>query len=102
DLEAIVTERAWKDDEFRRRLDSDPRAALEQSFGMRIPADVSVSIHEESPSEVHLVIPVNPDRYAPSVGLSDEELSVTDIPVTITCYTCTCLVIDLIAAGHKA
>jgi len=59
----------WKSDpDFRAQLKSDPRSALSAELGVEIPEEVTVHVHEETVSEVHLVLPpANED-------LSDAEL----------------------------
>jgi hypothetical protein len=48
--EARLLERADKDQTFRSLLRSNPRLAIEQELGLRIPADVTVQVHEEAAS----------------------------------------------------
>jgi hypothetical protein len=60
--------RAEADPAFRAELLADPRKALESELGVQIPESVSVQVHEESMSEVHLVLP------AAQEDLSDADL----------------------------
>ncbi len=62
-----VVNRAQEDRDFRLQLCSDPKAAIEGELGVTLPEGVSVSVHEESAENVHLVLP-------PSAVLSQEEL----------------------------
>ena len=60
----IVT-RAIKDDEFRQALQAEPRGAIAKAFGVELPPDVEVVIHQDSPTVINLVLPVpltNPGR----------------------------------------
>jgi hypothetical protein len=66
--ERRVQERAASDPDFRAELKANPRAALESELGVPIPEQVSVQVHEESFSELHLVLPP-----------SEEELSDADL-----------------------
>jgi hypothetical protein len=66
--ERRVQERAASDQAFRSELKANPRAALEAELGMEIPEQISVQVHEESFSEMHLVLPP-----------SEEELSDSDL-----------------------
>jgi hypothetical protein len=68
DAERRIRERAATDADFRAELLADPRTALESEFGTEIPERISVHVHEETLSEIHLVLP-------PADGaLSEEEL----------------------------
>jgi hypothetical protein len=66
--ERRVQERAATDPAFRSELKANPRAALESELGLEIPEQISVQVHEESLSEIHLVLPP-----------SEEELSDSDL-----------------------
>jgi hypothetical protein len=54
---AAVRERAESDAAFRALLLADPAAAMSDVLGMPIPSGVRISVHEESPTDIHLVIP---------------------------------------------
>ena len=55
---ASVRERAESDSEFRVLLLTDPSAAMSEILGMPLPDAVRFTVHEESPTNIHLVIPV--------------------------------------------
>lgn len=55
-LEAI-RERVTQDPQFRAQLMAEPRAALSEMIGMQIPDSVTIAVYEESPTDIHLVIP---------------------------------------------
>jgi hypothetical protein len=57
ELDALVRERLAADSDFRARLLADPRGALSELADSEIPEFISVTIHEESLTDVHLVIP---------------------------------------------
>lgn len=67
-----IVSKAVKDDAFRARLLKDPRAAIEKEFGGKLPDGVTVRVHENSASEIHLVLPAHLDMS--SRALSDNEL----------------------------
>lgn len=69
EVDALVRDRLAADPEFRARLMADPRAALSELVGMDIPDAVSIEVHEESLTAIHLVVP-------PAFGeeLSDDDL----------------------------
>ena len=55
--EYLIT-KAGEDSEFRASLLQDPKAAIANEFGVTIPDGVNISVHEENPSNVHLVLPL--------------------------------------------
>jgi hypothetical protein len=64
--EALIL-RCWTDNAFKERFKEDPAACIRE-IGGALPEGVTISVHEDTPSVVHLVIP-----YA-SNELSDESL----------------------------
>ena len=52
--------KAAEDDDFRARLIADPRAAVEEAAGIRLPDDYRIHVHEESATDAHVVLPPNP------------------------------------------
>jgi hypothetical protein len=73
EVERTLVQRSIEDEDFRRRLLEDPKAAVEQEFGSRLPESVEVRAVEESAQTIYLVLP-----SASAVGeggeLSDEAL----------------------------
>ena len=59
--------KAAADAEFRARLLSDPKGAIEQTFGVAVPASMTIEVHEADASTAHLILP-------PSGKLGAEEL----------------------------
>ena len=49
--------RATDDEAFRARLLSDPKAAVDEELGLRIPPGFTVEVHEEAADTSHLVLP---------------------------------------------
>ena len=72
ELEAQVTERAWKDQAFRRALIEDPKGTLQRELGVPLAGGVSLTVLEESPTQRYLVLPPAPNR-------GDRELSDRDL-----------------------
>ena len=68
DLRARLIARAWHDPDFKRQLLANPKAAIEQEFGIELPADLEVTAVEDTPDHLHLVVPVN------RTGLTEERL----------------------------
>jgi hypothetical protein len=78
DLEAKLAERAWKDEAFARELCRDPKAVLERELaalrpGARLPEGLEVTLLEESPTTLYLVLSPGPP-VAATGELSDEQL----------------------------
>ena len=65
--------RAWEDQAFKAKLLSDPRAAIEQASGLKLPAGVSVKVVEETGDTLYFVIPSSP--LSAEGELSDEALA---------------------------
>jgi hypothetical protein len=59
-----IVRRAWRDAEFKQRLLTEPRATLEAVLGISLPQDLVIHIHEQTPTEVHLVLPMPPDGFS--------------------------------------
>ena len=49
--------KATDDAEFRARLVADPKAVLTDEFGVNLPDSFALSVHEDSSTHVHLVLP---------------------------------------------
>ena len=67
EMQARVVSKATEDADFRARLLSDPKGAIEQELGVTIPASLSVEVHEENGAAAHLVLP-------PDSKLSESDL----------------------------
>lgn len=79
-----IVSTAMTDAGFRAQLLKDPKRAIE-SLGVHLPAGVSVQVHENSASVVHIVLP------GPEIpigqGLSDRELDAVAGGVTLSTAT---------------
>ena len=49
--------KAADDDEFRSRLLADPRALLSDEYGIVLPENLRLHVHEEDATTAHLVLP---------------------------------------------
>lgn len=58
-----IIRRAWRDAEFKQRLLAAPRATLESLLDVSLPQDLVIHIHEQTLTEVHLVLPMPPDGF---------------------------------------
>ncbi len=73
-MERRIIQRSLEDDAFRQRLLEDPKAAVEQELGARLPEEVRVVTVEESADTIYLVLPSTPMAGAEGVELSDQDL----------------------------
>lgn len=64
----IVT-KAMEDSAFREQLKRDPRGTLEHELSTSLPADVEVTVLEESPQHAYLILP------ARGAQLSEQDLA---------------------------
>ena len=74
EMERRIVQRSLEDEAFRRRLLEDPKAALEEELGTRLPEGVEVRAVEETSDAIYLVLPGTPMAGRESVELSDQEL----------------------------
>ena len=61
-LQAELAERAHTDDAFRAQLTSDPTATIRRELaerGITLNDGVTVTLHEETPTALHLVLPAD-------------------------------------------
>jgi Nitrile hydratase, alpha chain len=74
EVERRLIEKSLQDDAFRQRLLEDPKGAVEQELGTRLPEDVRVVTVEESADTIYLVLPSTPTAGADGGELSDQQL----------------------------
>jgi hypothetical protein len=60
DIDSIIAERLDSEPGFRERLITDPRATVAEIAGTPLPAMVTIEVHQESLTQIHLVIPASP------------------------------------------
>jgi hypothetical protein len=56
-LEEKLIERSLKDENFRKTLIENPRAALEEELGVKLPQNIMVNVVEEKENEVFFILP---------------------------------------------
>lgn len=71
ELQALITKKAWEDEDFRRKFVTTPEACFAE-IGVELPPGFTVQVHEEDQDHLHFVIPPRPNRDIDA--LSDEEL----------------------------
>jgi hypothetical protein len=57
EMEHRIVQRSIEDDAFRQRLLEDPKTAVEQELGSRLPEEVRVVAVEETADTIYLVLP---------------------------------------------
>jgi hypothetical protein len=75
EIERTLVQRSLQDEDFRQRLLEDPKAAVEQEFGSRLPESVEVRALQESADTIYLVLPSG-SQLGQGEELSDQELEV--------------------------
>lgn len=68
-----IARKAATDAGFRTELINDPKGAIAKEFGTRLPENVSVRVHENTATELHLVVDP-PAELAASRAMSTQEL----------------------------
>ena len=74
EMERRLIEKSVEDEAFRQRLIEDPKGAVEQELGTRLPEDVRVVTVEETQDTIYLVLPSTSMAGAEGGELSDQEL----------------------------
>ena len=73
EMERSIVQRSLQDESFRQRLLDDPKAAVEEELGTRLPEGVQVRALEETAQTIYLVLP-NSSPLGEGEELSDQEL----------------------------
>ncbi len=74
EMERRIVQRSIEDDAFRQQLLEDPKAAVEQELGTRLPEGVRVVAVEETADTIYLVLPSTSMAGAEGGELSDQAL----------------------------
>ncbi len=51
---------AMHDQHFREELMSNPKETLERELGISFPPNVEIEMHQDTPTTIHLVLPLQP------------------------------------------
>ena len=57
DLQELIA-KAWEDEAFKQELLSNPKSAIEEALGVSLPEGIEIFVHEQTPTTVHLVLPM--------------------------------------------
>ena len=74
EMERRLIEKSRQDEAFRQRLLDDPKGAVEEELGTRLPEEVRVVTVEETQDTIYLVLPGTPMAGAEGGELSDQQL----------------------------
>ena len=66
ELKTKLLTKAAEDGDFRARLLADPNATISSELGTTIPAGFNVTVHEDSGTTAHLVLPPSPTLTEPT------------------------------------
>jgi Nitrile hydratase, alpha chain len=72
-LQEQIVARAMQDEAFRQELLSNPKAAVERGLGITLPQGTTITVYEDTPDTVHIVLPMKVQSGEPR-ELSDAEL----------------------------
>ena len=72
-LQPQIVAKAMKDEAFRQHVLNDPKQTLEREFGLSVPHEVTILVHEETLTTSHLVLPMKRPT-GELQELTDEEL----------------------------
>lgn len=56
-LQKKVIERAMKDEDFRNKLRSNPKNAIEETIGVELPGNINFHVNEETQNDIHITLP---------------------------------------------
>lgn len=104
DLESRIVANAWRDPAYRERLLKDPKAVLQEELqkidpNIRIPANLQVAVHEESATQMHLVLPRNPREISLSEATGDNLEAIA--PQTIAVVVLAAVAVNTVAAANN-
>lgn len=64
DIQEMIFARAVKDDKFRQELLNNPKAIVERELGIKLSPEMTIQVHEETPTIMHLVLPLAPKQMS--------------------------------------
>ena len=89
EMERSIVQRSLQDENFRQRLLDDPKAAVEEELGTRLPEGVQVRAVEETAQTIYLVLPSS-SPLGQGEALSDQELEAVAGGGTVWNDSCSC------------
>ncbi len=88
EVEDRLTFRAVNDPEFRRQLVDDPHTAVREELGVSLPSEITITVLEETPDHLYLVIPQ--DHVRATGELSDRDLDSVAGGAIVSTWTTAC------------
>ncbi len=73
-IQEQIIAKAMKEETFRQELLSNPKAAIARAQGITIPQGVTIMVHQDTPTTLHLVLPAKVQTGEGGEELSDVEL----------------------------
>ena len=74
EIERRLVERSLEDESLRQRLLANPKGALEEELGIRLPDNIEIRAVEETADTIYLVLPLRSTDAQEASELSDLEL----------------------------
>lgn len=59
DIQEMIFARALKDDIFRQEFLNNPKAIVERELGIKLPPEITIQVHKETKTIMHLVVPLS-------------------------------------------
>ena len=56
-----LTDRAIEDADFHQQLVSDPKAVIAEEFGVEVPENFTIVVHQSDANTLHLTLPAGPE-----------------------------------------
>ena len=78
EMRSRLTQKAFMDADFRDKLLSDPKGAISQEFGVEVPDNVNIQVHECDLNTIHLALP-------PKAELNEEQLEMVAAGLSCCC-----------------
>ena len=76
-LQEWIVSIAMHNDAFRQQLREHPRETLERELGLSFPVGVTIHVHEETATTIHLVLPMKSTVDEPKEEAAEELTAVT-------------------------
>ncbi len=70
-LESKLIEKAWKDEEFKASLTSNPEETIKKELNIKIPDGINIKVLEETEEEVYLVLPQDPVKTGQMLSVTE-------------------------------
>ena len=72
EIESHLVAKTWKDDSFKQQLLANPKATIEQEFGVQLPEALNIRIMQENAETLYITLPTRPSVNEDK--LSEKEL----------------------------